>query len=340
VARRGVGSGGGGREAQTTPLLVFAVWLSSAATSLARQRTPTASQAQRRMAETQTDQSQPVTHRQISSDEHTPTSSASPHDPSTAGPPLGDTLPALDATPARLDAGESVPDAPLPSSPSGSSASASPSSPAHASTSAGAEASGSTPQRTQRSPQNNSPSGVAGGSSSPQGSPSQSSPQGSPSQGSARRVKLYRLQDVEWLDLGTGNCVGHFVDGPPTTISISPRQSVTLDEGAWILVTREAEDGNEPEMILKSKIRPYPPGYLSDDEGDDDGDEVREGRVLDTGGYLKQQETLIVWTEDDTEHEMALSFATVGGCAEIWEFIKAARKWSSESHPGVLEDLD
>lgn len=147
-------------------------------------------------------------------------------------------------------------------------------------------------------------------------------------------MKLYRLKEDEWIDLGTGNCVGYFVDAGASTVVISDTKSVTLEDGAWILVTQEADKSKdlEADLLLKSKIKPYPPGYLSDEEDEDDLDEAaRNGRVQDLGGYMRQQETLVVWTEDEKDQEMALSFATTAGCAEIWEFIKAARRWSSAS---------
>ena len=101
------------------------------------------------------------------------------------------------------------------------------------------------------------------------------------------------------------------------------------EDGAWIIVTREAEEGKEQEVLLRTRIQPYPPGYLSDDEDEDELDgEARAGKVLDIGGYQRQQDTLIVWTEKELDLEMALSFATTAGCGEIWEFIKAARKFS------------
>lgn len=77
-------------------------------------------------------------------------------------------------------------------------------------------------------------------------------------------------------------------------------------------------------------MQPYPPGYLSDEEDELDGEGGEGGRVVDPGGYQRQQETLIVWTDGELEREMALSFATATGCGEIWEFIKAARKWARE----------
>jgi protein phosphatase-4 regulatory subunit 3 len=190
---------------------------------------------------------------------------------------------------------------------------------------------------------------------------------------SNRRVKLYRLQDDAWVDLGTGYCSVVVVDGSsqqPTTptplIADSAAPLTSTDEdGAYLLVTREDATTTSPtsptkhkesptspgsgttassrdqvpdssDIILRTKVMPYPPGYSSDDEEfdllDDDQDSAHANslRNYDLGGYQRQQETLIVWTDPSGE-EMALSFATPVGCAEIWDFIRSARKWAQEA---------
>lgn len=149
-------------------------------------------------------------------------------------------------------------------------------------------------------------------------------------------MKLYRLHDDAWIDLGTGNCAVHFIE--PSSSSDGAKNA---EEGAWIIVKREqpkegasssqGEGGEAGEMILRSKVMPYPPGYISDDEEEEDELQEDGGRVQDQGGYQRQQDTLIVWTDRELEMEMALSFATAGGCKEIWDFIRAARKWARES---------
>jgi len=96
---------------------------------------------------------------------------------------------------------------------------------------------------------------------------------------------------------------------------------------------------------LKTRVQPYPPGY-SEDFDEEELLEGEDGQTLDVGGYQRQQDTLIVWTErgdGDEEMEMALSFATSTGCAEMWEFIKAARRFTGErvSFPSAtLEKLN
>ncbi|KAL8284157.1 hypothetical protein RQP46_004906 [Phenoliferia psychrophenolica] len=126
------------------------------------------------------------------------------------------------------------------------------------------------------------------------------------------------------------------------------------DDGAWITVQTEpaARTGggpsaagtpggappDQPHVILRTKLMPYPAGYNSDDDDDDEDDEEEnlvnpdrnKDKVLDTGGYTRQQDTLIVWTDQNTGSEMALSFATSAGCAEIWNFIRKSRRWTAD----------
>ncbi|ORY90176.1 component of IIS longevity pathway SMK-1-domain-containing protein [Leucosporidium creatinivorum] len=205
--------------------------------------------------------------------------------------------------------------------------------------------------------------GQASSSSSSSPSSSSSSPAagGGASPHSSRRVKLYRLQDDAWIDLGTGTCAVHFIEAPPPSSSSSssggegvegastpPKGGPSPEEGAWIIVRREAAkegatspsssssspaDGESNDILLRSKVMPYPPGYLSDEEDELESEGADGGRVVDAGGYQRQQETLIVWTDRELEREMALSFATATGCGEIWEFIKAARKWAQDQLP-------
>lgn len=154
-----------------------------------------------------------------------------------------------------------------------------------------------------------------------------SSPSGSGRVAPNRRVKLYRLKEDSWLDLGTGNCIGLFIEPSNSTSQ--------ADEGPWIVVSREGtnESGKPAEVLLKARVQMT--GYGSDDEDDDEQGILLEGdepRVVDSGRYQRQQDTLIVWTDRETKFEMALSFATTVGCAEIWDFITQARKWHGSSH--------
>lgn len=107
------------------------------------------------------------------------------------------------------------------------------------------------------------------------------------------------------------------------------------EEGAWIFVQKEPQEGQkEGAVILRTKIPPYPPGYESDEEEEEDADGKAEGsesRGEDEGNFKRQQVTLIVWTDRATESDMALSFATAAGCQEIWNFIRKARRWTSQS---------
>ncbi|GAA6025606.1 hypothetical protein JCM11491_001426 [Sporobolomyces phaffii] len=198
-----------------------------------------------------------------------------------------------------------------------------------------------------------SPNGAGAGASTTPASPTQAA--AAPS----RRVKVYKLKDDAWVDLGTGTCRGvlNHSQSPPGDMEEvgKTREKVDPDdEGAWIVVTREAAapkppaDGEQPptadddddddkNVILRTRVQPYPPGY-SEDFDEEELLEGEDGQTLDVGGYQRQQDTLIVWTErpdsgaegQGEEMEMALSFATSTGCAEMWEFIKAARRFTAE----------
>ncbi|KAK4052875.1 Platinum sensitivity protein [Microbotryomycetes sp. JL221] len=177
---------------------------------------------------------------------------------------------------------------------------------------------------------NNNASSSPGSSSASVSSPSSASPH------NQRRVKVYRLQDDKWIDLGTGHCTVQIVE-PNNAAGSNPDG---LDEGAHIIVRKElpkdSNNNSHPsssreggEIILRTKVTPTPSGYTSDEEEQSSNSDVDTdmAKSIDIGGYQKQQDTLIVWTELETEQEMALSFATPTGCGEIWDFIKAARKW-------------
>ncbi|GAA5982206.1 hypothetical protein JCM11641_006225 [Rhodosporidiobolus odoratus] len=249
-------------------------------------------------------------------------------------------------------------------------------------------------------------------------SPSASSPSSSPSSSSSsssshppsRRVKVYKLKDDAWLDLGTGTCAGVFLqadlpgEGEEGDQGRGARRVREEDEGAWIVVRKERAEGGKSEgsptkgkgkgkkdkgkekaeeeesgekmlmdeeepgnedrerergededddedsdddddstLILRTRVQPYPPGFNpAHAEEDDDEDEITSlddagNATVDAGGYQRQQDTLIVWTErtlsdhgEEEEVEMALSFATTSGCSEMWEFIKAARRFAAE----------
>jgi protein phosphatase-4 regulatory subunit 3 len=53
---------------------------------------------------------------------------------------------------------------------------------------------------------------------------------------------------------------------------------------------------------------------------DDQSRQLLETRISKDDGYQKQQDTLIVWTEQNGT-DMALSFQEPEGCASIWDFV-------------------
>ncbi|GAA5896956.1 Psy2p [Sporobolomyces salmoneus] len=233
----------------------------------------------------------------------------------------------------------------------------------------------SEPDDQQQTPTSSSPTQSASPTSSPSTSTTPSGGGGGSNAPPSRRVKVYKLKDDAWVDLGTGTCRGvlNHSQSPPGDMEDLGKKREAVDpakEGAWIVVKREKptkssssisptktgtgeqqeeeseseeddeEDDDEKNVILRTRVQPYPPGYSEDFEEEEELLESSEegGQTLDVGGYQRQQDTLIVWTErpdgtnggEEGEMEMALSFATSTGCAEMWEFIKAARRFTAE----------
>lgn len=138
------------------------------------------------------------------------------------------------------------------------------------------------------------------------GAHSQSQPQHAPASPSAqdrKRVKVYELKNNDWYDRGTGFCSGQIFNTPNS----SPE-----NPDARIIVTSE----------------------------DDPGRTLLETRITKEDGYQKQQDTLIVWTEQ-TGVDMALSFQEAEGCSGIWEFVSDVQTRLGQLAPddGLSDDL-
>ncbi|KAF2100748.1 DUF625-domain-containing protein, partial [Rhizodiscina lignyota] len=111
-----------------------------------------------------------------------------------------------------------------------------------------------------------------------------------------KRVKVYELKSNDWFDRGTGFCTGTVVN-----VSLS---AALLDEAR---IHVQSED--EPiRTLLETKI--------SKDDG-----------------YQKQQDTLIVWTEQNGT-DMALSFQEAEGCGAIWDFVSDIQQRLGGLPPG------
>lgn len=118
-----------------------------------------------------------------------------------------------------------------------------------------------------------------------------------------KRVKVYELKNNDWYDRGTGFCTGQYFSQPDS-------QAETLD--ARVVVVSEDEPNRK---LLETQI-------TKDD------------------GYQKQQDTLIVWTEN-TGVDMALSFQEAEGCTSIWEFVSEVQGRLAALAPddGLSDDL-
>ncbi|KAK4165944.1 component of IIS longevity pathway SMK-1-domain-containing protein [Cladorrhinum sp. PSN259] len=111
-----------------------------------------------------------------------------------------------------------------------------------------------------------------------------------------KRVKVYELRNNDWFDRGTGFCTACFV---------------------------AVEDGQpkEPRVIVQSEDQP---DRL-----------LLESKVIKEDGFQKQQDTLIVWTDNGVD--MALSFQEADGCQSIWKFIDSVQQ-TFQSAMGCPDD--
>ncbi|KAM5442761.1 Platinum sensitivity protein [Microsporum ferrugineum] len=111
-----------------------------------------------------------------------------------------------------------------------------------------------------------------------------------------KRVKVYELRNNDWFDRGTGFCTGQITD-------------VRLPDSATVRCGVYADCGgqDEPKILVESEDQP--------------DRMLLETRISREDGYQKQQETLIVWTEQNGT-DMALSFQEAEGCGVIWDFVR------------------
>ncbi|KAL4778530.1 component of IIS longevity pathway SMK-1-domain-containing protein [Aspergillus varians] len=82
-----------------------------------------------------------------------------------------------------------------------------------------------------------------------------------------------------------------------------------FDRGTGFCTGRILDD--EPRIFVESEDKPLRV--------------LLETRISKDGGYQKQQDTLIVWTEPN-QTDMALSFQEAEGCAVIWNFVNSVQQ--------------
>ncbi|KAL4967545.1 component of IIS longevity pathway SMK-1-domain-containing protein [Aspergillus stella-maris] len=82
-----------------------------------------------------------------------------------------------------------------------------------------------------------------------------------------------------------------------------------FDRGTGFCTGRILDD--EPRIFVESEDKPVRV--------------LLETRISKDGGYQKQQDTLIVWTEPN-QTDMALSFQEAEGCAVIWNFVNSVQQ--------------
>lgn len=149
-----------------------------------------------------------------------------------------------------------------------------------------------------------------------------------------RRVKVYQLDKESWTDLGTGYC--HVHESKPAGQLRHQEQDLweSVDEGPdsgpWVAVTPEHTE-QIGEFIWRTTIRAIM--LLALTSGEEDPDEVLAD-ASSAFGFHRQQDTLIVWTEPDGI-DMALSFANVEACAQVWDLILHTKSLIYESNLSI-----
>ncbi|KAL4884115.1 component of IIS longevity pathway SMK-1-domain-containing protein [Aspergillus karnatakaensis] len=99
-----------------------------------------------------------------------------------------------------------------------------------------------------------------------------------------------------------------------------------FDRGTGFCTGRILDD--EPRIFVESEDKPVRV--------------LLETRISKDGGYQKQQDTLIVWTEPN-QTDMALSFQEAEGCAVIWNFVNSVQQHLltlAAADDALSDDLD
>ncbi|KLT39487.1 DUF625-domain-containing protein [Cutaneotrichosporon oleaginosum] len=118
--------------------------------------------------------------------------------------------------------------------------------------------------------------------------------------GAGKRVKVYELRDQAWFDRGTGHCKGVYDNDNDVALLVVEAEDPQL----------EGRPGEEAEG---------PGGFIRDEL-------LLHAQVTKDDQYTRQQETLIVWTDQATQLDIALSFQDASGCEGIWQFISEVQK--------------
>ncbi|EIW73149.1 hypothetical protein TREMEDRAFT_24823, partial [Tremella mesenterica DSM 1558] len=113
--------------------------------------------------------------------------------------------------------------------------------------------------------------------------------------------QVYELRASQWFDRGTGHCRGVY-DG---------------SQNLALIIVEIEDSGDRPS---EGEGNEGPGGFVKDDEF------LLTARVEKEDIYSRQQDTLIVWTEPESNLDIALSFQDAEGCEDIWQFICDVQK--------------
>jgi protein phosphatase-4 regulatory subunit 3 len=132
-----------------------------------------------------------------------------------------------------------------------------------------------------------------------------------------KRVKVYELRENDWFDRGTGFCTGQVINVSTFSRLVDAKARTSSLQNS---LTSSQE---EPRIFVESEDSP---DRL-----------LLETRIVKDDGYQKQQDTLIVWTEQNGT-DMALSFQEADGCAAIWDFVHQVQTQLLHSQDDALSD--
>ena len=129
---------------------------------------------------------------------------------------------------------------------------------------------------------------------------------------------MYELREASWFDRGTGHCKGIYDDSQDLALIIVEAEDLPGEKPS-------GDDGGPADG---------PGGFLKEDllltakVGKDDVYARQQG--LD-GSHGRERllisiDTLIVWTEQGTQLDIALSFQDTEGCEDVWQFIKEVQR--------------
>lgn len=123
---------------------------------------------------------------------------------------------------------------------------------------------------------------------------------------------MYELRDQAWFDRGTGHCKGVYDHEHDVALLVVEAEEPQAGG-------RPGEEAEGPGGFLKDEL------LLHAQVTKEDQYTRQQGRNA-AGDELTFSETLILWTDQATQLDIALSFQDSSGCEGIWQFINEVQK--------------